>query len=114
MKKLYKNTIVFTLAGLFLGITTGFVNKHVNLFIHDKLSHDGPAVTLFSLIVQVMIMLAVLVVAATYLPTINVNDLGGGLPSFCFLNLYFAGQIHLVNEITKFVDNKFDGNERYK
>jgi hypothetical protein len=36
------------------------------------------------------------------------------LASFAFGNLYFTSQVHFVQEINKFVDNKFDGLERYK
>ena len=53
-------------------------------------------------------------IAATFLPFINPDDLGGGVASFAFGNLYFTSQVHFVTEITKFVDERFDGLERYK
>jgi hypothetical protein len=48
------------------------------------------------------------------MPYITPDDLGGGVASFAFGNLYFTSQVHFVQEINKFVDNRFDGLERYK
>ncbi|AGE56463.1 hypothetical protein PBCVNEJV1_876L [Paramecium bursaria Chlorella virus NE-JV-1] len=114
MRKLPHSAIVlFAAAGLVLGIFTGRINRYLNVAIHRKFPKDGPLVTGSSLVIQFAIMIGVLMLAATHLPYINVDDLGGGIVSFGFINLYFAGQIHLVSEIAKFVDDRFDGLERY-
>ena len=115
MRKLPHWTIVaFAIAGLALGIATGTVNRHINVAIHKKFPKDCPAVSAFSLVVQFAVIIGVLILAATYMPFITPDDLGGGVASFAFGNLYFTSQVHFVQEINKFVDNKFDGLERYK
>jgi hypothetical protein len=115
MRRLPHWTIVaFAAIGLFLGIVTGHLNKHINTYIHEKFPKDGPVVTGMSLVVQFAIIIGVLILAATHMPWISMDDLGGGVSSFAFGNLYFTSQVHFVNEITKFVDSKFDGLERYK
>jgi hypothetical protein len=114
MRKLPHWTIAaFAAIGLFLGVITGIVNKHINIAIHEKFPEDGPVVTGASLIIQFSIIIGVLIIAATHMPFINPDDLGGGVASFAFGNLYFTSQVHFVNEITKCVENKFDGLERY-
>jgi hypothetical protein len=115
MRKLPHWTIfAFAIAGLTLGITTGIVNKHVNTEIHKRFPKDGPVVSGASLVLQFAIIIGVLMIAATFMPFINPDDLGGGVASFAFGNLYFTSQVHFVNEITKFVDGNFDDLERYK
>ena len=114
MRKLPHSAIIlFAAAGLLLGIFTGKVNSFINIAIHKKFQKDGPIVTGASLVIQFAVLISVLMLAATHMPYINVDDLGGGIVSFGFINLYFAAQIHLVNEISKFVDDRFDGLERY-
>jgi hypothetical protein len=114
MRKLPHWTIAaFAAIGLFLGILTGIANKHVNMAIHRKFPKDSPFVTGLSLVIQFAIIIGVLVVAATHMPWITPDDLGGGVASFAFGNLYFTSQVHFVNEISKFVDDRFDGLERY-
>jgi hypothetical protein len=114
MRKLPHWTIAaFAAIGLFLGILTGIVNKHVNIEIHEQFPKDGPLVTGASLVIQFAVIIGVLILAATHMPWITPDDLGGGVASFAFGNLYFTSQVHFVNEITKFVENKFDGLERY-
>jgi hypothetical protein len=115
MRKLpHMYIIMFAIAGLALGVATGTVNRYVNIAIHKKFSKDSPAVTAMSLVVQFIIMMGGLILAATHMPYITPDDLGGGVASFAFVNLYFTAQVHLIQEINKFVDNKFDGLERYK
>lgn len=115
MRKLPHWTIVtFAIAGLALGITTGTINRHINVAIHRKFPKDCHAVTALSLVIQFVVMMIALILAATYMPYITPDDLGGGVASFAFGNLFFANQVHFVLEINKFVDNKFDGLERYK
>ncbi|AGE48634.1 hypothetical protein PBCVAN69C_722R [Paramecium bursaria Chlorella virus AN69C] len=41
------------------------------------------------------------------------QDLGAGVTAFAFTNLYMIGQVHFVQEVSKFVEDKFDGLERY-
>lgn len=115
MRKLPHWTIIaFAIAGLTLGIATGIINKYVNIAIHSRFPKDSPIVTASSLIVQFAILIGVLILAATHMPYITPDDLGGGVASFAFGNLYFTSQVHFVQEINKFVDNNFDGLERYK
>lgn len=115
MRKLPQWSIAFFAAiGLFLGIVTGIVNKQINIYIHRKFPRDGPLITGLSLIIQFCVIVGVLITAATFLPFINPDDLGGGVASFAFGNLYFTSQVHFVSELTKFVDERFDGLERYK
>ena len=106
--------IMFAITGLALGIVTGTINRHINVAIHKKFSKDCHAVTALSLVIQFVIIIGVLILAATHMPYITPDDLGGGVASFAFGNLYFTSQVHFVQEINKFVDNKFDGLERYK
>ena len=106
--------IAFAIAGLALGIMTGTINRHINVAIHKKFPKDCHAVTALSLVIQFIVMIGGLILAATYMPFITPDDLGGGVASFAFGNLYFTSQVHFVQEINKFVDNKFDGLERYK
>lgn len=114
-KRLPHWTIVaFAAIGLFLGIITGIVNKNINLYIHRKFPRDGPHITGLSLLIQFCVIIGVLILAATHMPWISPDDLGGGVASFAFGNLYFTSQVHFVTEITKFVDERFDGLERYK
>ena len=105
---------IFSIAGLFLGLVTGILNRHINQAIHTKFPKDSPAVTGASLIAQFTIIIGVLTIAATYMPYINVYDLGAGIESFAFMNLYFAANGTLVGEINKFVENRFDNLERYR
>ena len=115
MRKLPHWTIIaFSIAGLALGIVTGTLNRYINVAIHNKFPKDGPAVSALSLIVQFAVMIGVLILATTHMPFITPDDLGGGVASFAFGNLYFTSQLHFVQEINKFVDNRFDGLERYK
>lgn len=115
MRKLPHWTIIaFAIAGLALGIATGTLNSHINIAIHKKFPKDCPVVSAFSLAIQFTVIIGVLILAATYMPFITPDDLGGGVASFAFGNLYFTSQLHFVQEINKFVDNKFDGLERYK
>jgi len=104
---------VFSIAGFVLGIVTGIINRHINKAIHTKFPKDSAAVTGASLIAQFSVIIGVLTIAATYMPYINVYDLGAGIESFAFVNLYFAGNGTLISEINKFVENKFDNLERY-
>jgi hypothetical protein len=114
MRKLPHWTIIaFAIAGLTLGVTTGILNKHVNMAIHNKFPKDNHFVSGVSLVIQFAIIIGVLITAATFLPFINPDDLGGGVASFAFGNLYFTSQVHFANEISKFVDDRFDGLERY-
>ena len=114
MKRLPHWTILaFAAAGLALGVITGILNKYVNNAIHQKFPRDSPTVSALSLVLQFAIIIGVLIVAATHMPFITPDDLGGGVASFAFGNLYFAAQLHFVQEINKFVENKFDGLERY-
>ena len=106
--------IAFAIAGLALGLATGTLNRHINIAIHKKFPNDCPAVSAISLVIQFIVMIGGLRLAATYMPFITPDDLGGGVASFAFGNLYFTSQVHFVQEINKFVDNKFDGLERYK
>lgn len=106
--------IMFAIAGLALGVATGTVNRHINIAIHKKFPKDCPAVSALSLVIQFAVIIGVLILAATHMPYITPDDLGGGVASFAFGNLYFTSQVHFVQEINKFVDNKFDGLERYK
>ena len=106
--------IAFAIAGLALGLATGTLNRHINIAIHKKFPNDGPAVSAISLVIQFIVMMGGLILAATYMPFITPDDLGGGVASFAFGNLYFTSQVHFIQEINKFVDNKFDGLERYK
>ena len=115
MRKLPHWTIIaFAVVGLGLGIATGTLNRHLNIAIHNKFPKDSPAVTALSLFVQFSIIVGVLILAATHMPYISPDNLGGGVASFAFGNLYFTSQLHFVQELSKFVDNKFDGLERYK
>jgi hypothetical protein len=115
MKRLPHWTILaFATAGLALGITTGTINRHINVTIHRTIPRDSPLVTGVSLVVQFLVIIGVLILAATHMPFIGPDDLGAGVASFAFGNLYFTSQVHLVQEINKFVENKFDGLERYK
>jgi hypothetical protein len=75
---------------------------------------DNAAVTGLSLVVQLAIIIAALVVATTHMPNITPENLGADIPSFAFTNLFFVSQFHFISELSKFVDNKFDGLERYK
>jgi hypothetical protein len=106
--------IMFAIAGLALGVATGTLNRYINVAIHKKYPKDSPLVTAASLVVQFAIIIGVLILAATHMPYITPDDLGGGVASFAFGNLYFTSQVHFVQEINKFVDNKFDGLERYR
>ena len=101
------------LAGLALGIVTGLFNRHVNVTIHKKFPRDCALVTGLSLTIQFCVIVGVLIVAATYLPFMSPNDLGSGVTGFVFTNLYVMGQVHLISEIGKFVDGRFDNLERY-
>jgi hypothetical protein len=115
MRRLPHWTIVaFAIAGLALGIATGTVNRYVNIAVHKRFPKDCPTVSALSLVIQFIIMMGGLILAATHMPYITPDDLGGGVASFAFVNLYFTSQVHLIQEINKFVDNKFDGLERYK
>ena len=115
MRRLPHWTIIaFAIAGLALGIVTGTLNRYINVAIHNKFPKDGPTVSALSLVVQFAVIIGVLILAATYMPFITPDDLGGGVASFAFGNLYFTSQVHFVQEINKFVDNRFDGLERYK
>jgi hypothetical protein len=114
MRQLPHWTIVgFAIAGLALGLVTGILNKHVNIAIHKRFPKDGVFVTGGSLVVQFSIIIGVLLLATTYMPYITPDDLGAGISSFAFTNLYFAAQLHFVNEISKFIENRFDHLERY-
>lgn len=106
--------IAFAIAGLALGVATGTVNRYINIAVHKKFPKDCPAVSALSLVIQFAVIIGVLILAATHMPYITPDDLGGGVASFAFGNLYFTSQVHFVQEINKFVDNKFDGLERYK
>ena len=114
MRKLpYWSIMAFALIGLVLGIFTGKINKYVNITIHRKFEKDDPVITGMSLAVQFFVMIGVLFLAATYMPWINPDDLGGGIASFAMGNLYFTCQFHFVQELSKFVEGRFDGLERY-
>ena len=114
MRKLpYWSIVAFALAGLALGIFTGKINKEINVGIHRKFKHDSPVVTGLSLVLQFFVLIGVLFLAATYMPFITPDDLGGGVASFAMGNLYFTCQFHFVQELSKFVDGRFDGLERY-
>ena len=114
MRKLpYWSIAAFAITGLILGIITGQVNKEINVAIHKKFKHDNPVVTGMSLVMQFFVIIGVLFLAATYMPWINPDDLGGGVASFAMGNLYFTCQFHFVQELSKFVDGRFDGLERY-
>ena len=115
MKHLPHWTILaFATAGLALGIATGTLNRHINIEIHRAFRRDTPIVSGVSLVIQFFVIIGVLILAATYMPYIGPDDLGAGVASFAFGNLYFTSQLHFVQEINKFVENKFDGLERYK
>lgn len=115
MKRLPHWTIIaFAILGLTLGILTGTLNRHINCAIHKKFPKDSPMITAASLVVQFFVIIGVLILAATYMPFVSPDDLGGGVASFAFGNLYFTSQVHFVQEINKFVENKFDGLERYR
>lgn len=115
MRKLPHWTIVaFAIAGLALGIATGTINRYINIAVHKRFPRDCPTVSALSLVIQFAVIIGVLILAATHMPYITPDDLGGGVASFAFGNLYFTSQVHFVQEINKFVDNKFDGLERYK
>lgn len=115
MRKLpYWTIVVFAIAGLALGVATGTVNRQINITIHRKFPKDCHAVSALSLVIQFSIIIGVLILAATHMPYITPDDLGGGVASFAFGNLYFTSQLHFVQEINKFVENKFDGLKRYE
>jgi hypothetical protein len=101
------------MAGLLLGIVTGIVNKHVNCRIHRIYPKDGKLVTGLSLFIQFIVIIGVLILAATFIPFMDPQDLGAGVTAFAFTNLYMLPQIHFANEVSKFVEDKFDGLERY-
>ncbi|APC25844.1 hypothetical protein BST79_gp331 [Only Syngen Nebraska virus 5] len=101
------------MAGLLLGIVTGIVNKHVNCAIHRRFPKDGKLVTGLSLFAQFIVIIGVLIAAATFIPFMDPQDLGAGVTAFAFTNLYMIGQVHFVQEVSKFVEEKFDGLERY-
>jgi len=114
MRKLpYWSIAAFAITGLILGIITGKVNKEINVAIHKKFKNDSPAITGLSLILQFFVIIGILFLAATYMPWINPDDLGGGVASFAMGNLYFTCQFHFVQELSKFVDGRFDSLERY-
>ncbi|AAC96960.1 hypothetical protein PBCV1_A633R [Paramecium bursaria Chlorella virus 1] len=102
-----------SLAGLLLGIVTGIINKHVNCIVHKRFPKDGKIVTGLSLVAQFTIIIGVLILAATFIPFMDPQDLGAGVTAFAFTNLYMIGQVHFVQEVSKFVEDKFDGLERY-
>jgi len=101
------------MAGLLIGIMTGIANKHVNCAIHRRFPKDGKTVTGLSLFAQFFIIISVLVLSATYLPFMNPDDLGAGVTAFAFTNLFMISQVHFAQEVSKFVEEKFDGLERY-
>ena len=102
-----------SLAGLLLGVGTGILNKYINCFIHKRFPKDNKMVTGLSLVAQFIVIIGVLIIAATYMPYLDPQDLGAGITAFAFTNLYMLGQVHFLQEVSKFVDNKFDGLERY-
>lgn len=104
---------MFSFAGLVIGILAGTINRYLNRRIHEIARKDSPVVTGTSLTLQFAVVVCVLIFAATYMPFINPDDLGAGVASFAFVNLYFAAQTSLISEINKFVDNKFDGLKRH-
>jgi len=114
MRKLpYWSIAAFAITGLILGIITGKINKEINVAVHKKFKHDSPIVTGLSLVIQFFVIIGILFLAATYMPWINPDDLGGGVASFAMGNLYFTCQFHFVQELSKFVEGRFDGLERY-
>jgi hypothetical protein len=102
-----------SLAGLLLGIVTGIINKHINCIVHRRFKKDSKAVTGLSLVAQFTIIISVLILAATFIPFMDPQDLGAGVTAFAFTNLYMIGQVHFVQEVSKFVEGRFDGLERY-
>ena len=114
MRKLpYWSIAAFAVIGLVLGLVTGRINKEINVEVHRKFKNDNPAVTGLSLALQFFVIIGILFLAATYIPWITPDDLGGGVASFAMGNLYFTCQFHFVQELSKFIDGRFDGLERY-
>jgi H+/Cl- antiporter ClcA len=114
MRKLpYWSIAAFAITGLVLGVITGKINKEINVAVHKKFKDDNPIVTGLSLAIQFFVIIGILFLAATYMPWITPDDLGGGVASFAMGNLYFTCQFHFVQELSKFVDGRFDGLERY-
>ncbi|ABT15238.1 hypothetical protein PBCVNY2B_862R [Paramecium bursaria Chlorella virus NY2B] len=109
----YYTIVTHSLLGLLLGIVTGIANKHVNCTIHKRFPKDGKVVTGISLVAQFTIIIGVLILAATFIPFMDPQDLGAGVTAFAFTNLYMLSQTHFANEVSKFVEDKFDGLERY-
>jgi len=114
MRKLpYWSIAAFAVIGLVLGLFTGRINKEINVEVHRKFKNDNPMVTGLSLALQFFVIIGILFLAATYIPWITPDDLGGGVASFAMGNLYFTCQFHFVQELSKFIDGRFDGLERY-
>lgn len=115
MRKLptFFSIAAFASIGLALGLFTGKINRTINIYIHRKFKKDGPLITGTSLIIQFLIIISFLHFAATHMPWITPENLGGGIASFAMGNLYFSCQTHFIQELTKFVDGRFDGLESY-
>jgi hypothetical protein len=101
------------LLGLFLGLSTATVNRHINLAVHRKFKKDSLAVTSLSLSLQFVVLIGVLLLAANYLPFFDSEDLGTGVTAAVFSLFYFNSNVHFFSELEKLSEGKFNGVEGY-